>query len=123
MVRAAEERTMSSRGAEWAERVGRWRRSGRTAQEFARSIGVKAGTLKYWAWRLGHDARKRRRAERPRPRAAARVQPPQFIELIAGAVEDQRFELDLGKGLRLRIPPGFEAAALERVLRVVAGAR
>lgn len=109
---------MGSRRAEWAERVRRWRRSGQTAQEFAESIGVKPGTLTHWAWQLGRERRKRRRSG-PQPLAA----PARFVEVIAGAVEGERFELEFGNGRRLRIPSSFEAGALERLVRVVEGVR
>jgi transposase len=113
---------MGSRRSEWADRVRRWRRSGLTAGEFADSIGVKAGTLRYWASRLG---RQQHAAPTPKtaPTAAEVPVRPPFIELIAGAAEDPRFELEFGNGRRLRIPPGFDAATLERLLRVVEDGR
>jgi hypothetical protein len=41
------------------------------------------------------------------------------VELVSDAVPDGRFELELAGGRRLRIPVGFEAEALERLLGVV----
>jgi hypothetical protein len=41
------------------------------------------------------------------------------VELVSDAVADGRFELELAGGHRLRIPVGFEAEALERLLGVV----
>lgn len=41
----------------WERTVARWRRSGQRAEEFAASVGVRAGTLQWWSWRLGHDTR------------------------------------------------------------------
>ncbi|MGH7898664.1 MAG: IS66 family insertion sequence element accessory protein TnpA [Candidatus Binatia bacterium] len=113
---------MVSRRAEWAERVRRWRRSGLKAREFAESIGVKPATLTYWAWRLGRDGGKR--GNRDRAGRGSRIAVgTQFVELITSAVEDRRFELELGNGCRLRIPAGFDDAALERLLRVVENGR
>lgn len=109
---------MESRRAEWTERVRRWRRSGLTAREFAESIGVKAATLTHWAWRVGREGRGRGRTEQRPVAVSAR-----FVEVIAAAAGDERFELELGNGRRLRIPTGFEAAALERLLVVVEGER
>ncbi len=41
----------------WERTVARWRRSGQSADEFAAGVGVRAGTLQWWSWRLGRDTR------------------------------------------------------------------
>jgi len=41
----------------WQRTVARWRRSGKRAEEFAAGVGVPAGTLQWWSWRLGNDTR------------------------------------------------------------------
>jgi len=41
-----------------------------------------------------------------------------MVELSGGGVDD-RFELELGSGRRLRIPPRFDAEALARLLAVL----
>jgi transposase len=106
---------MQTRRAEWVERVGQWRRSGLTAKQFARSAGVNAGSLTHWAWRLGRDAR---RAGAASP--AAGVPPAAaFVEITAAGGVDERFELELGSGRRLRIPATFDPAALARLLTVL----
>jgi hypothetical protein len=38
---------------EWAKRVERWRDSGLSAEQFAAELGINAGTLKFWKYRLG----------------------------------------------------------------------
>jgi transposase len=113
---------MRKRREEWAERVGRWRRSGLTAKEFARSVGINAGTLTYWACRLGRDRHVRDVASSQS--GVSRLAPEVgFVELMARSGGDSRFELELGNGRRLRIPASFEAAVLERLLAVLEGAR
>jgi transposase len=113
---------MRTRREEWAERVRRWRRSGLTAKEFARSVGINSGTLTYWACRLGHERRARDGGSLrsgvwwPAPAAG-------FVELIAGSGSDPRFELELGNGRRVRIPGSFEPAALQRLLGVLEAGR
>lgn len=113
---------MRTKRAEWAERVGRWRRSGLTAKEFARSVGVNAGTLAYWACRLSRERRLRGEASKrsagssPLPEAA-------FVEVVTAGGSDSRFELDLSSGRRLRIPATFDPTALERLLGVLEAAR
>ena len=106
---------MQTRRAEWAQRVGQWRRSGLTAKAFARSAGVNAGSLTHWVWRLERDARRASVAGQAggAPLAAA------LVELTAAGGADARFELELGSGWRLRIPATFDAAALARLLTVL----
>jgi hypothetical protein len=107
--------------------VRRWRRSGQTAREFAESAGINAGTLAYWAWRLKGEGKAKGREEKlpkRRPRdSIASVGKRNFVELIVDRPDDGGFELELGDGRRLRIPTGFDAAVLGRLLSVLGGAR
>ncbi len=41
--------------ARWQRVVRAWRRSGKTAAEFARERDVAEATLRWWAWRLARD--------------------------------------------------------------------
>src|SRR5437870_1428794 len=109
MLRGLEAAEMQTRRAEWAERVGQWRRSGLTAKAFGRMAGVNAGSLTHWAWRLGRDAR---RAGAP-SRATGAMPAAALVEITAAGGTDERFELELGSGRRLRIPVTFDPAALE----------
>ena len=117
-MRTEEERKMKgSSSEEWSKRVRAWRRSGQTTAAFAASIGVNANTLAWWGSRLRRAADKGQRrwsaVGAPEVAAAAAI-----IEVRSEA-RDDRFELELGGGQRLRIPPGFEVAALERLLAVL----
>lgn len=112
---------MGSTRDRWSRLVKRWRRSGQTARQFAKSAGLNAGTLSYWAWRLkregsGSGEARRRRRHRSASRPAQKAS---FVELIVDRPEQQRFELELGDGRRLHIPAAFEAAALGRLLGVL----
>jgi transposase len=109
---------MDDRRRQWAERVAGWRRSGLTAKQFAASIGVNAGTLAYWACRLGREPRGVRKGASSAGRAGAAL-----VEVITGMVRDDRFELTLSNGRRLHVPTSFDAPALERLLGVLEGAR
>jgi hypothetical protein len=103
--------------------VRRWRRSGLKAGEFAARIGVKPGTLTYWGWRLKREAVEAKRSGQAADSLpAAQERPLPWIELRTAAIEE-RFELELGGGRRLRIPASFDAAALERLLAVLEGTR
>jgi len=109
----------------WAGVVRRWRRSGQTAREFAESAGVNAGTLTYWAWRLKREGNgeDQRPAKRRRRSSDTPSRERSFVELIVDGHEDGRFELELRDGQRLRIPAGFDTAALGRLLTVLGDAR
>jgi hypothetical protein len=97
-----------------------WRRSGQTAAAFAAAAGINARTLLWWSTtpRRARDepvagGTPRRTGAGLRPLAAGAL-----VEL-RGGVSDDRFELELAGGRRLRIPARFDAAALERLLRVL----
>lgn len=110
---------MESRRKAWAERVAGWRRSGLTAKEYAARIGVNAGTLTHWAWRLGCEGRGQRGPQTARASAAAAV-----IEVVGHeGGSEQRFELRLEGGRHLHIPARFDATALTRLLAVLEGRR
>jgi transposase len=106
---------------EWSRRVGRWRRSGKTSKEFAAETGINPSTLLWWSTQLraaggvAQVAGARRRQNRG---TAERCAPVPIVELSGGVVDD-RFELELGGGRRLRNPPGFDAGALDRLLAVL----
>jgi len=40
---------------EWAREIGAWRRSGKSAQAYARAHGLKASTLTWWAWKVDRE--------------------------------------------------------------------
>lgn len=113
---------MESRRGEWAERVAGWRRSGLSAKHYASSIGVNAGTLTHWAWRLGGERQRRRRAVESSRRSIAPTA-GELIEVVSSAGGDDRFELRLENGRRVHVPPRFDAAALHRLLEVLEARR
>lgn len=108
----------------WAKRVERWKDSGLTAAEFAAEIGVRAGTLSWWKWRLASAAEKRvsaGRAPRARPRVAVStkaISPLTFVE-VAAPVSAERIEVVLPSSIRIRIPATFDTVTLGRVLDVL----
>lgn len=106
----------------WAKRVERWKDSGLTAKEYAAEVGISAQSLSWWKWRLSSPAAatpsvtasRRRTTRRASPDAGS---PMTFVELPAAAPEP--FEVVLPSSLRVRVPPGFDAPALRRLLDVL----
>jgi hypothetical protein len=103
----------------WTKRIERWRESGLTAREFAAEIGVNAGTLAHWKYRLAADAR----------RGVLRTVPPSeavvsFVEVKTSAAKAEQandsplpaFEVVLASGAVVRVPAQFDSAALRRLL-------
>jgi hypothetical protein len=103
----------------WAKRVERWKDSGLTAKEYAAELGINAHSLTWWKWRLSSTPPKSPRM--PRAARKALPEPLTFVELSAAAAFEP-FEVVLPSSLRIRVPSGFDAGALRRLLDVL-GAR
>jgi len=96
----------------WSQLVARWESSGESAADFASRIGTSAMTLNRWRREVRTTA-----AGKPEPMLSkiVEVRPA----LLAGY---DRFEVRLTDGRCIGVPPSFEAAALERLLRVLEAA-
>jgi hypothetical protein len=106
----------SAAEAKWAKRVARLERSGVSSRTFAAREGLKAGSVSYWKWRL---------SQRGRARPAA-VAPLRFVELTgrqgpsaAPAPPAPGFEVVLATGRKVRVPGGFDAGELGRLVAVL----
>ena len=102
----------------WREREARtvveaWRQSGQSLSRFAREQGVRAPRILRWAARL---------EVRPSGRAVD-FQPVRLIEAagVATRAAVEPIEVVLSDGRRVRVPEGFAAAELARVLAVLEG--
>lgn len=126
---------MRSTREQWAKRVRRWVESGLTAPEFAAEMGLNPRTLRYWKWRLGKEGReavsssRRARPSRskrqpkalpaPKPTASfVEVTPPASTLARAARLSTDRIELVVDDHLVVRVPDGFDAETLRRVLAV-----
>ncbi len=84
--------------------------SGQTPAEFAEHEGIKIQRLERWQRRLASD----------QP-----VEPPAFVELRPRASRESEsagtsmFEVVVGAGRVVRVPPDFDSSALRRLLAVV----
>lgn len=105
--------------AEWQKRIERWRDSGLTAEQFATELGINAGTLKYWKYRIGKDSTAGVAAEQ-KPRRSKVPRAASLVEVHAATmVVSSPFVLELGETRRLQIPAQFDVPALERLLSVL----
>ena len=107
----------------WSKRVERWKDSGLTAKEFAAELGVNAHSLTWWRWRLsstrtGATPTRVRKRRTPIKVSSATPTPLTFVELSA-AVAVEPLEVVLPSSLRIRVPSGFDAGALRRLLEVL----
>jgi len=101
--------------AEWQKRIERWKDSGLSAEQFAAELNINAGTLRYWKYALGKEAR-----SATVKTASGSVKASDLIEVRqSAAAPSDAFELELGSTRKLRIPAQFDAAALERLLAVL----
>ncbi len=116
--RGMETRGTHTRRAEWQKRIERWRDSGLSAEQFAAELGINAGTLKYWKYRIGKDSTGSLAAgQKPRPSKAPRAS--SLVEVQATMITSSPFVLELGQDRRLQIPSQFDVSALERLLSLL----
>ena len=105
--------------ARWSVRVEEWKRSGLSARDYAAQAGLNAGTLCYWKWRLSREARQQAAPAAPKGVRSK----PKLVELKpVSLIDDERVEIELSNGHRLRVPARLDAQALTRLVKVVGGA-
>lgn len=117
--------TMATTKEVWTERLARWRESGLGIEEFATREGVKPASMKWWRWRLGGGPQPTKPVA-PKPRAKK----PRFVEVAVESPRRRRteptlaqplpttFDIVLENGRIVRVPAGFSADELARVLDV-----
>ena len=104
---------MTDTETKWSERVGEWRASGKTAEEFAEGRGFKGSTLRYWASTLRTAEGAPGRTRKPRVRLVRVVARPSAAEAS--------LEVAVGAA-RVTVRPGFDAALLRQVVDALRGA-
>jgi transposase len=95
--------------AEWSRQIALWRKSGLTARQYAAEAGLNAGTLKYWKYALGREARGGSGTKANLP----------LIEVRSSVKGHDGFEVELAGGRRVRVPVTFDEEALRRLLAVL----
>jgi transposase-like protein len=117
--------------AKWVER---WKDSGLTAKEFAAEAGLKASALYYWRSQLSAAGRKSHdREDQPMPSSGTVAAKPtkrspkttsHFVELPIASLTQTPAMLELLFGeVRVRVPSGFDAVTLTRVVRALGVSR
>lgn len=87
--------------------LARWEASGLSQVAFCRSEGITTVTLARWRREFGDESKP--------PES-----PVRFVKVeVGGGAGSAVIEVDLASGHRLRVPPGFSAEDLERILAVL----
>ena len=116
----------TAREREMEEALTQARERGETHAAVAGRLGITVETVKWWSWRIGT----RRRAQR-RPRATTKRQGrvdrashavPSFVEVCVDQRRPLVFEVVLGGERAVRVPSGFDATELGRLLHVLEAA-
>lgn len=117
-----------SRERRWQRLLAQWSASGLSQAEFCRRRGIQAVTFSWWKRRLGVNA--------GRSAANRHAVTPAFVEVdpdsggvrasspVAGVGDPgvQMYEVLLGNGRLIRVPPSFDDVALARLLAAVEAA-
>lgn len=109
---------MSASEAKWAGQVARLRKSGLSVRRFAEREGLNPGSLSFWKWKIRQIGR--RQSEQAGVEHAA---PLRLVELRTKAAPASAghpsFEVVLSSGRSVRVPGGFDAAELARLVGVL----
>ena len=111
------------KASEWFALVLRWKRSGKTAEEFGVEEGVDGRSLHWWSWAL-------RKREAARSAAVTLDEPmPAFLPVRVVARADAAetmtappcggVEIIVDERHAVRVGPGFDEVTLRRVLGVL----
>lgn len=114
---AMERRKRTENRERWRQHVTQWRESGLSAAAYAAREHISVHSLRWWQGRLPMEGTA---GGSSAPGSGAEPWP--FIELCAPggtSARDDRFEVELGPGRRLRIPPRFETEAVRRLLMLL----
>jgi len=97
---------MSARAKYWRRVVTAWERSGLSQAAFCRRRGVSYAAFGYWRRRLGVNA-------------GGAEQAPRFVEIEMPRGGIGAYELTLRCGRTVRVPAGFSADDLTRLITAV----
>ncbi len=108
------------KASEWSALVARWKRSGKTAEEFGTEVGVEGRSLHWWRWAL-----RKRGAARNAVMTSDELIPSFLpVRVVERAVHAETVTALPGGSVEIvidgrhavRVGPGFDEGTLRRVL-------
>jgi hypothetical protein len=106
----------------WTQLIAKFEAAGGVEKhrDFAARQEVGCGAFRHWLYllRAGERGRRGRTRRRQGPARMPAIAMP-LVEVAAARLADDRFELDLGDGRRLRVPTTFEAEVLRQLLAIL----
>ncbi len=99
--------------AERLDHLRAWEASGLSARAYGAQVGINPNTLVGWRWQ-----RRQQASGDPAPAAIGRMEWVELPVPRGAEARDETIELRIAK-LSIRVPDGFEATTLRRVLDVV----
>lgn len=122
--------------AEWSKLVAAWKRTGKSASEFATPRGIVPNTLAWWRWHLARQSKQsgsaletavRRRTVRKRSARRVESRPgPRLVAVEVSPELEERdrshhvaWEVESTRGCVLRVRTSISSPELERVLAVM----
>jgi len=120
MSRATRRRTRD----EWRSLIAELEQSGEDLRSFCGARGLHPPRLQWWRWRLrvSRAVEAKPHGEKPRPGTRETALAFGEVSLPGARAAIDGFELRWSDGLTLRVPTGFDAAALRRLLSVLEAA-
>ena len=106
----------TDRERRWRKRIEEWKTSGASASAFAKRHGFSSSSLRYWEGRLVLGAEETLRSAKSDGPALVRVVPRSAA--VGPARDETAVVIDVG-GVTIRVLPGFDAALLVEVVRVL----
>ena len=109
----------------WRGLLRLWRRSSQTIRDFCAEHEVSEPSFFAWRRMIAERDQQRLRHDNPNSRAGANPLPkaneqPAFVPLrVVSTAADMAFDVVLKGGRVVRVPVGFEAASLRRLLAVL----
>lgn len=110
--------------ARWRRLIAEQERSGQSVREFAEERELSAWSLYGWRSRLGLSGRRGRAGQSKgagRRTNEAQLVPVEVVgpATAAGSGSERDFEVELGAGIRVHVPGGFDAEELLRLVSVL----
>ena len=104
---------------EWQERILEWEPSSETARAFCERHDLVLSTFRWWCWRLRQDEKNGSSAKAEEPTPWVELSPIELPTKDETSALASDLMLVLGDGIEIRVPIGFDAPTLERLIRTL----